>query len=136
MLAYADPTGSITPTLDMTLGKTLFIIPYHFIGLMDEVRIWNTDLDDTYIANNYNKIISDPASMANLIGYYNFDEALNNQNIFDTSNMLNNGVLGDSLSANSYDPTRIASTAPLVPEPASICFLLLGGYAIRLGNRK
>ncbi len=127
-----DTDSGVTTSMDMTLGKSYFAIPYHFKGMMDELRIWNTALDGTYIADNRDLIISDPTSYDNLIGYYNFDEAFGEQYIYDSSTKQNQGLMGGSLSTNSYDPTRVFSTAPLVvPEPASVCIILMGVVGLR-----
>ncbi len=99
-----------------------------FDGLMDEVRIWNVARSDSEIAASYNKSID--ASSPGLVGYYNFDEALADQRVFDATSFGNDGMLGDSLAISLDDPVRVASTAPIVPEPTTVSLLALGGVAM------
>ncbi len=99
-----------------------------FDGLMDEVRIWNTARSDSEIAASYNKIVA--PSSTGLVGYYNFDEALADQHVFDATSFDNDGMLGDSLAISLDDPVRVTSTAPIVPEPATLSLLALGALSL------
>jgi hypothetical protein len=83
-----------------------------FIGFIDEVRIWNITRTPEEIANSYNRIIN--PSTSGLVGYWNFDEDLTDQNVYDSSPLNNNGTMGATLSAGADDPTRIVSDAPLL----------------------
>lgn len=83
-----------------------------FIGFIDEVRIWNVTRTEEEIANSYNRII--PPNTPGLVGYWNFDEELDDQNVYDGSSLANNGTLGASLSVGADDPTRVLSDAPLL----------------------
>jgi len=49
------------------------------------------------------------------VGYWKFDEAAADQNVFDSSPSGFNGTRGASNAVASDDPTRAASTAPIVP---------------------
>jgi len=97
-------------------------------GLMDEVRIWNTALSAADIAANYNQLV-DPTTPG-LVADYNLDESISDQDVYDSTGYGNNGSLGTSVAAGSDDPTRLDSTAPIVPEPASLTLLTLGAVAL------
>ena len=126
----SDITLDILPTLDLILGKITYVHPHNFAGLMDEVHIWDTALSDNYIAENYIQIINNPGSVSNLIGYWNFDEDFSNQNIFDLSSYGHNGMLGNTLLVGPDDPSRVPSTAPLVPEPTTGILLGIGNLVM------
>lgn len=83
-----------------------------FIGFIDEVRIWNITRTPEEIANSYNRIIN--PSTSGLVGYWNFDEDLIDQNVYDSSPLNNNGTMGATLSSGADDPTRVISDAPLL----------------------
>lgn len=50
--------------------------PDGFVGIVDEVRIWNKSLTDTEIRNNYYNEIANPASVADLVGYWQFNNSV------------------------------------------------------------
>ena len=82
-----------------------------FEGLIDEVRIWNVTRSPSDIAQNYNKLV-DPNSTG-LVGYWNFNESIADQNVFDISPLANDGTLGFSSAVADHDPTRVLATWPL-----------------------
>jgi hypothetical protein len=82
------------------------------IGYIDEVRMWNVTRTAEEIANTYNRTIN--PNTPGLVGYWNFDEDEADQNVYDSSQLGNNGTLGASLSVGSDDPVRVVSTAPLI----------------------
>jgi hypothetical protein len=94
-------------------------------GLMDEVRIWNYARTSSQITNDFNILISPEEN--GLIGYYNFDEDLGSQYVNDLSSYGNNGFLEGAV--------RVASTAPIIPEPATILLLVFGGIFLRKRNK-
>lgn len=100
----------------------------YYKGLLDEVRIWNTVRSPSEIAANYNRLVANDT--VGLVGHWDFDEPFGDQHIFDGSPFGNDGVLGDSLAVASNDPTRVVSTAPIVPEPSvgvmllCVCFVV------------
>ena len=98
-------------------------------GLLDEVRMWNYARSESQIAQNFNRLVNPTES--GLIGYYNFDENLQNQYAYDLSSYRNNGTLGSSFNIEASDPTRVVSTAPIVPEPATLLLLGLGAAIVR-----
>jgi hypothetical protein len=117
---------------DLILGAFLENM-YHgsvfSFGLMDEVRIWNYARSTSQITSNFNKLVN--PSENGLIGYWNFDESFQNPYVYDLSSYGNSGTLGSSLSIEASDPTRVISTAPIIPEPCTILLLWLGGLLIR-----
>lgn len=80
-------------------------------GKIDEVRIWNIARSACEIEENYNRQV-DPGTPG-LVGYWRFDESGGTQTVADSSPAGNNGTLGNSSSAASDDPARVASTAPV-----------------------
>ncbi len=102
-------------------------------GYIDEVRIWCTARDASEIAATWNKRISDSAT--NLVGYWTFDEQ-NGQVAYDMSPAGNDGLLGTRLEAEMTDPMWVATGSPLVPEPAAMSLLALGGLAMLRRRRK
>ena len=101
-------------------------------GMMDEVRVWNIARSPGDILANYDKVI-DP-STSGLVGYWSFDESLDDQSIFDSSVFSNHGTLGASPASGSDDPVRLVSTAPIVPEPSTA--LLLGVASLFVCRRR
>lgn len=66
----------------------------HFDGQLDEVRIWNTVLTPTTIANNYNTcgpISSTHPNITNLVAYYGMNEG-SGSFLFDRSGLNNHGT--------------------------------------------
>src|SRR5262249_32319913 len=98
-------------TLPLILGSCNGIFLFYG-GEMDEVRIWNIVRTPAEIAANFNRHVA-PDSQG-LLGYWQFDEAIDQQQISDSSIYGNHGVLGDSPAPASNDPARIPSTAPIV----------------------
>ena len=99
--------------------------PLH--GLMDEVRLWNIARSPGEILANYNRTVA--PSTAGLVGYWNFDEA-SGQTIYDLTTNDNDGLLGATAAVATDDPKRVLSDAPLVPEPGTLGFLIMGGLAM------
>lgn len=104
-----------------------------YSGLIDEVRIWNIARTDQQIAENYNKTIS--GTTTGLVGYWNFDEALDSQTVLDLSGNNNHGVLGLSTLSAADDPARVLSDITIVPEASTWVFLLFGLYAFMMQKR-
>lgn len=117
-------TAAIRDTqYSMILGKS------RAFGLLDEVRFWNIARTEQQINYSYNKLVS--PNEAGLIGYWNFDEEIDSQIIMDSSSYSHHGVLGDSGVSESIDPVRLSSSAPIVPEPATILLFNLGVLILR-----
>lgn len=94
---------------DLTIG-TSSNCGNSFVGLIDEVRIWDVTRSAGEIALFYNQTVS--PSAPGLVGYWNFDEDFLDQNVFDVSPLNNDGTLGFDLLESSNDPIRVTSTAP------------------------
>ena len=99
-----------------------------YTGVIDEVRLWNVARMPTEMAQYYNKPVN-PAE-AGLIGYWNFDEGAGV--IAHDLTGLNNAALG--LDGTDV-PTWIVSSAPIIPEPATIALLGIGAVLLRRSRR-
>ena len=122
---------------DLILGAILanaYREAYFSFGLMDEVRIWNYARSETQIAHYFNRLV-DPTE-SGLIAYYNFDEELQDQYVNDLSGYQNHGTLGSSSAIEVADPTRVVSTAPIIPEPCTILLFGLGSLTLRRRKRR
>ena len=76
--------------VDLIIGNNVYNGgPYRtpFVGKISHVRIWDTNLSDSFIANNYNKYLN-PSSYSNLIAYYPMNEG--------SGSVLNNLAVGAS----------------------------------------
>ncbi|MEE9355499.1 MAG: LamG-like jellyroll fold domain-containing protein [Methylococcaceae bacterium] len=83
--------------------------PGGFAGEIDEVRLWEIARTTSQIMRSF-KLSVDPFSPG-LIGYWTFNRS--GQTVMDSSNGFE-GSLGSGSDVNSDDPTRLASTAPMV----------------------
>jgi hypothetical protein len=110
---------------DVILGALLTAYgPSSFsYGIMDEVRLWDVARTNVEIKDWYNKPVNPTEN--GLIAYYNFDEGLSNQTVVDLTSFHNNGIIQGA--------SRISSTAPIIPEPAT---LLLFGLSAVIARRK
>jgi hypothetical protein len=130
--------GSPIPNLPVCSNTAPILIgglppfPNNYLdGMIDEVRVWNVARSSSEIAQDYNRLVN--PTTPGLVGYWNFDESIGDQHIYDSSPFGNNGNLGGALAAGSDDPTRVPSTAPLVPEPDMVMLLVLAaGFARRI----
>ncbi|MBI1805536.1 MAG: T9SS type A sorting domain-containing protein [Ignavibacteria bacterium] len=100
-------------TVPLRLGNTSDNCPIaqRFLGLIDEVRIWDVVRTPDQIRCYYNRII--PPSTPGLIGYWNFDGDSSGQVVGDASPYNHNGSLGADTLIGSDDPIRIVSSAPI-----------------------
>lgn len=115
LLLYIDGVLNVSGS-DITTGSTNNSYPlsiarrggagYNFWGIVDEFRIWNTDLNQSQIRDRMcRKITSSDALYTNLAAYYNFDEGTG-YTVFDGIANANNGTL-------TNNPTRITSGAAI-----------------------
>ncbi len=113
--SFPDAPIPITNNAALFLGRIIFSggTNQWLHGLLDEVRIWNVARTAAEISANYNHKV-DPGSPG-LAAYWKFDESITDQTVVDSSPSGNNGTLGADSSVASDDPTRIASTAPILP---------------------
>ena len=131
-----EETHAISGTMQtfdapLTFGKHLNY-PAAIRGVIDEVRVWAVARTTTEIAENYNRIIAPETT--GLVGYWNFDET-DGQVVYDQTDYDNHGILGLTDLIESDDPLRVLSGAPLVPEPATVTLLSVGGFVL-LRRRK
>jgi hypothetical protein len=122
--------GPILNTSELLLGRSSLERGY-LSGELDEVRIWNSVRTPEQIMENFNLRIT--GIPLDLVGYWGFDEAINEQNIYDLSLYANHGVLGSTKQIGVDDPIRVVSTAPIIPEPCTVSLLALGAM---LAGRK
>jgi hypothetical protein len=83
-----------------------------FDGRMDEIRIWDIARTAEELAAFHRYTIN--PSTPGLVGYWNFNEAVDDQDVLDIALTGNHGVLGISPSVESLDPVRVESTAPII----------------------
>ncbi len=100
-----------------------------FEGDLDEIRIWDYKRSPEQISANWNTTV-DPAS-SGLRGYWRFDEEFADQYVLDSCPRANHGSLGETLSPSGDDPTRVVSTAPIVPEPGTLGLVAVGLLLLR-----
>jgi trimeric autotransporter adhesin len=87
---------------DLTFGGRSNASDQRFIGLIDDVRIWNTARSGAQIQANYASSLT--GAEAGLAGYWRFDEVAGATAI-DSTAQGNHGVLGNGLAAET--PTRL-----------------------------
>ncbi len=84
----------------------------NYIGLIDEVRIWNYARTEDEIRSTMHTTLT--GFEPGLVGYWNFNEPnINSQIVNDFSWNGNDGILGFTIQRESDDPVRVVSTAPL-----------------------
>ena len=106
-----DSEGECTVTPNMTDDPlTIGYAGYHTYlgGFVDEVRIWNVARTQEEIQDNMNQPIENPASLPNLVGYWNFDSGTAD----DLSQYENHGDL--------YGGAHIADVIYVSPEGSDI----------------
>lgn len=90
-------------------------------GYLDEVRIWSVARSSAEIASSWSCRV-DPSSPC-LVGYWSFDEDMDDQRIVDLSPQMNHGWLGNSPTVEPVlDPVRSEATvAPLGCNVSTAC---------------
>ena len=99
-----SPTGNIDiaeSALQIGSYYTFSTGTYRFKGTIDDVRIYGRALSLTEIQEHYNNIYKNETDLR---GVWHFNEA-SGDTAFDSSSNGNNGRLGSSIGADSYDPT-------------------------------
>jgi hypothetical protein len=87
-----------------------------FIGLMDEVRVWNDVRTEQEIQDNmYNEInVSDIVAKQGLVGYWNFNDGID-----PTEDLSDNNNTGDLIQGATF-----GAQAPTVDSPATLPVVL------------
>ncbi len=90
-----------------------------YLGLIDEVRIWNASRTQTEIQSTWNRTLNDPTETANpnLVGYWRFDNLIHG-NYPDYSIYSNDAV-------PAVAPEQFEPGAPIVPEFSPILVMLV-----------
>jgi len=101
-------TGCAFPTT-LNIGRRKMFDEFYFVGIIDEVRVWNLVRTPEQIAASYNSHLSGAES--GLVSYFDFDEGVGNTLV---SPVGNNGHLGETVGNDSRDPIWVESTAPIV----------------------
>jgi hypothetical protein len=122
-----------TSNYNLCFGKESSTSMYALHGQLDEVRIWSIARTPEEIAANYNRPV-DP-STPGLAGYWNFDEG-DGQIVYDLTSNENHGFLGETPYAAADDPLRVASDAPIVPEPSTVVLLLSAAAVLVVCRRR
>ncbi|MFA6186036.1 MAG: LamG domain-containing protein [Phycisphaerae bacterium] len=97
--------------------------PCWFNGTLDDVSIWNYAKTDAEVLNSFNQTLIGTES--GLAAAWNFNEG-SGQVVTDITGHGNNGILGSGSGVDSADPTWV-----VVPEPATMALLALGGLMLR-----
>lgn len=85
-----------------------------FLGIMDEVRVWDVTRSPADVAFWHNRLI--PLAMPGLVSYWDFNSGAGT-------------VLFDQIGSNDgvvAGPSWVDSTAPLIPEPSSVVLVAIG----------
>lgn len=98
----------------LLLGRALFAsAPEQFLrGRLDEVRVWNIERTAAEVLEAVHCRLG--PSTPGLVGYWTFDEDLDDPNITDRSAFQNHGFLGSTPATAIDDPERVFSEVSLV----------------------
>ncbi|MCD4817135.1 MAG: T9SS type A sorting domain-containing protein [Candidatus Cloacimonetes bacterium] len=130
MLIGSDaPTGHIAELTNFRIGCTN--INEYFDGLIDEVRIWGTNISQVTIQAWMNKNLDDShPNWSDLKGYWKFNDGSPSQTAEDSSGNNNNGTLGSTPGVDSNDPNWVDSDAPLPVNLSTFTALFSNGTPI------
>ena len=93
-----DPVA--TADYDLRIGRGYVS---DFRGIIDDVRLYNRVLSASEIQEHYGTVYNNES---NLIGLWRFDEG-SGQTVSDSSNYVNNGILGSTSGVDTDDPTWV-----------------------------
>lgn len=114
LLSQIPCTGNlVTNNWQTAIGTTGDIsspYPADFLGLIDEVRIWNVARTQEELKSYMNQSLPNPSAQNGLLAYYTFDDLLNKQgntswngNILGSASIKNNNPTCQSFIADSCD---------------------------------
>jgi hypothetical protein len=95
-------------TTDLNFGRRLMYDEFYFIGIIDEIRMWNYARTQTQLFDYKNILMT--GAEPGLVGYWRFDEGLGDVS---TGLVGNDCQLGSTAGNDSTDPTWVTSTAPI-----------------------
>lgn len=108
-LDISSVTGSLVNSVDFRVGATSGGA-FRMVGLVDDVRVWNDIRTPTEISDNVLIEIDNPASEANLVGYWRLNDGVG-QTAVDSSSEGNDLALtanaGFALGAQSLIPENV-----------------------------
>ncbi|KAA3634106.1 MAG: hypothetical protein DWP97_07785 [Calditrichaeota bacterium] len=101
-------SSSCEYTTTLNIGRRKLFDEFYFDGSIDEVRVWNITRSPAEIMGNYN--INLAGTESGLVCYYQFNEGVGD---IITSLQGENGYLGNTESADIFDPVWVESGAPI-----------------------
>lgn len=104
----------------------------HFVGVIDELSLWEVELDAGFIQNNWNKEL-DP-STDKLLHYWKFNEPSSADMLIDSVDP--NGALNrywDAVLVPGTDRIEISSTGPGSNQAESLNGITVGAFALAGG---
>ena len=94
---------------NLNIGRQPNGSPFHLDGLIDEVRIWNTNRSqDEIVSNLFQNILSTDADFANLVAYYRFNQGIGN-NITSLPDLSTNANVGTLTNFDNLSTTTESS---------------------------
>ena len=121
--------GMDVSNYNLSFGIEQSTMEYALDGVLDEARLWDVALTREQIQGNMYSLLQ--GNESNLVSYWNFDEGVG-QVANDLTANGNHAYLGvDPDNPDVSDPLWIQSGAPIVPEPATVLLIALGGLVLR-----
>ena len=109
-IAHGTDFSSLSPPhseAPLQVGRAQGQRPFN--GMIDEVRLWSDERTASEINANRNKTLT--GNEANLVGYWDFNDAPGSQVALDRSPFKSNGRLGSSTAVDVSDPAHVMLSA-------------------------
>jgi hypothetical protein len=103
-----DLTSLAAIPTDLNIGRRLMHDEFYFVGLIDEIRMWNYARNETELTDSYNHSLLGTES--GLVGYWRFNEGSGDVSGAATGNDCR---LGSADGSDNNDPIWIDQGAPL-----------------------